>query len=208
MLLLLTDLTYLLAQSNGDTNSGPGTSAVPASPSSWPDRWEQAHSVGLGGVLRLVEGVAALLLAACLVLAVPVMTAMAVELFVVPGSTTAEARCRAARARLNETDIPLTIISSVGLMLVPLLMAAAAAFADCVACGDGCMHAMRRIARSEPLVMPTAINAAGILMVLATWQAVSGAPCRSPGTVATVAWHANKCVRAVLFFFRGTEFNV
>jgi hypothetical protein len=208
MLLLLTDFTHLLAQSNGDTDSGPGTSAVPASLSSWPENWEWAHSVGLGGVLRLVQGVAALLLAACLVLAVPVMTAMAVELFVAPGSTTAEARCRAARARLNETDVPLNIIGSVGLMLVPVLMGAAAAFADGVACGDGCMHAMRRIASSKPLVIPTAMNAAGILMVLATWLIVSGAPCRSPRTVATVAWHANKCVRAVLFFFRGTKFNV
>jgi hypothetical protein len=135
------------------------------------------------GIKRCGGKTAALLLKVLLVLlvlAVPVLLAMAVvELCLAPGSTTAGADCRAAAAARAGVDAVLdfTIVTMIGLNSVGTLLVAAAAAADGVACSVGCMRAMRQLVDgwSRGFVP---INAAGLLVLIITCLLASGAPCR------------------------------
>jgi hypothetical protein len=104
------------------------------------------------GIKRFGGKVPALLLKVLLVLAVPVLLAMAVELLAAPGSTTAEAECRAAAAARVGVDavLDIIIVTMIGLNSVGTLLVVAAAAADGVACSVGGMRAIG----SLPMVGP------------------------------------------------------
>jgi hypothetical protein len=126
------------------------------------------------GIWRCVEKMATVLLKVLLVLAVPVLLDMAVELLVAPGSSTAEARCRAAAATLVKGgDRVLSITDWVVIHLVTILLLITERAVHGVASGVGCKRAII----GTP-ALPAANLAASTLLCLVVWLLLAGAPCR------------------------------